>query len=88
MGCYRMSVLHLANTCGEGCFDCRGVGRRAEAMRVRTMWREMLELWALVFEEMKGAMELWIYDSNHRMKLDGPAIIPSWSDVTLDSSWI
>ena len=57
-------------------------------MGVRTMWREMLELWALVFEEMTGAMELWIYDSNHRMKLDGPAIIPSWSDVTLDSSWI
>ena len=88
MGCYHMSVLHLANTCGERCFDCRGGDTRAEAMGMRTMWREMLELWALVFEEMAGEMELWIYDSNHRMKLDEPTLIPSWSDVTLDSSWI
>ena len=77
MGCYRMSVLHLANTCGERCFDCRDVGRKVVVTTMKAMSREMLELWALVFEVMMGAVNLWIYGSNHRTKLGEPASIPS-----------
>lgn len=88
MGCYRMSVLHLANTYGERRCSCLCGDTRAEATGVRTVWREMLESWVLMFVEMVGALEWWIYDSNHRTKLGEPASIPSWSDATLDSSWI